>query len=157
MEPNSRSMPVLKDQDRVGDPIRFLNGNFFCKVSAADTHGEICVFDTVRTVRGGPPLHFHHAQDEWFFVTEGEFDIQIGDAVHRLREGDAVLGPRLVPHAFVNITETGRLLVMFSPAGTMETFFREGSRRGPLSATEFASLSEEHGMTVVGPPLSTLE
>lgn len=152
---NRKPIGILpKDQDRFDEPFRFLNGNFFCKVSAADTQGNTCVFDTLRTVRGGPPLHYHHAQDEWFCVMEGEFEVRIGDVTYRLGVGDSVFGPRGIPHAFANVTETGRLMIMFSPAGSMEAFFREGSKHSPLTPQQFATLSEAHGMTVVGPPLS---
>lgn len=144
---------VRKDADRFGRSIRFLNGRFDLKLAGSDTEGGMCIFDTIRTERGGPPLHLHDAQDEWFFVTEGAFDVRIGGTTHRLEAGDSVFGPRGVPHAFANITETGRLVVLFQPAGTMEAFFAAGSAHGPLSPPEFAALSALHGMTVVGPPL----
>jgi mannose-6-phosphate isomerase-like protein (cupin superfamily) len=153
MSSKATNAVVRKDEDRFGAPFPFLNGNFFCKISAVDTLGAVCVFDTVRTARGGPPLHFHHEQDEWFCVMDGEFHVRIGEVIHHLGEGDSVFGPRGIPHAFLNISETGRLMIMFSPAGTMEAFFSEGTKRAPMTAKEFADLSAEHGMTVVGPPL----
>jgi mannose-6-phosphate isomerase-like protein (cupin superfamily) len=144
---------VRRDTDRFGTPIRFLNGQFHLKVSGIETDGALCIFDTVRTERGGPPLHVHHTQDEWFRVEEGLFDVRIGDTTQRLGPGDSILAPRGVPHCFANVTDTGRILVMFQPAGTMEAFFQSGSRLGPMSLGQFAALSAEHGMTVVGPPL----
>lgn len=144
---------VAFDADRTGQPFRFLNGRFDCKVSGEDTAGGLCIFDTIRSERGGPALHVHDAQDEWFCVTEGQFDVQVGDTRHHLGPGDSILGPRGVPHAFANTTETGRLLVIFQPAGSMEEFFRAGSATGPMSPAAFAELSRLHGMTVVGPPL----
>ncbi|MGV8953862.1 MAG: cupin domain-containing protein [Cypionkella sp.] len=130
----------------------FLNGSFNTKVSAVDTGGALCVIDTVRTGRGGPPLHLHHEQDELFFVQEGEFRFQIGADNFELGPGDFIFGPRRVPHAFVNLSENGRLLIAFQPAGTMEAFFSAGLR-DPRSE-EFIALSREHGMEVVGPPLT---
>lgn len=144
---------VRKDADRNGTPFRFLNGRFDLKVAAAETNGGFTVFDTLRSERGGPPLHVHAGQDEWFFVLEGTFDIRVGSATLRLEPGDSVLGPRGIPHAFANVTDTGRLVVLFQPAGSMEAFFHEGSARGKMTPPEFAALSAEHGMTVVGPPL----
>ena len=111
----------------------------------------MCVMDTIRTGRGGPPLHLHHEQDEWFFVQEGTFRFQVGDATYELGPGGSVFGPRGLPHAFVNLTETGRLMIVFQPAGTMEAFFAAGSPH-PLSE-EVKELSRQHGMDVVGPPL----
>lgn len=147
------TMAVRRDADRFGDPFHFLNGRFDLKVSSAETGGALCIFDTVRSERGGPPLHVHAAQDEWFLVLEGSFDVRVGPETHRLGPGDSILGPRGVPHAFANVSETGRLVVLFQPALSMEAFFREGSARGKMTPQGFAALSADHGMTVVGPPL----
>ena len=66
--------------------------------------------------------------------------------------GDAILAPRGIPHAFANVTKTGRLMIMFQPAGSMEAYFRA---RGPGEDTkeESARLHRLHGMELVGPPL----
>jgi mannose-6-phosphate isomerase-like protein (cupin superfamily) len=136
-----------------GQSFGFLNGAFHLKVSGAATLGGLCVYDTVRSEPGGPPLHVHEAQDEWFLVTEGAFDIMVGDALHHLGPGDSLLAPRGIPHAFRNTTRTGRILVAFQPAGTMEDFFIQGSSLSPLTPAAFAELSARHGMRVVGPPL----
>lgn len=144
---------VAFDEDSLGLPFRFLNGRFDRKVSSAQSAGGLCIFDTIRSERGGPPLHFHADQDEWFLVTEGEFAVRVGEETYHLGPGDSVFGPRRVPHAFANTTATGRLVVVFSPAGSMEAFFAAGSARGPMTPEEFAALSAEHGMTVIGPPL----
>jgi mannose-6-phosphate isomerase-like protein (cupin superfamily) len=146
--------PVRNGAGLAGRTFGFLNGEFHLKVSGADTHGGLCVYDTWRSQPGGPPLHIHAAQDEWFLVTEGAFDVRIGDRVHHLGPGDSVLGPRGVPHAFRNTSPTGRILVSFFPAGSMEAFFDHGSRLSPLTPAAFAELSSQHGMTVVGPPLT---
>jgi mannose-6-phosphate isomerase-like protein (cupin superfamily) len=145
-------LTVLADQDRFGRPVTFLNGRFNTKVSGSDTAGALCVIDTVRTGRGGPPLHFHYEQDELFFVQEGKFRFLIGEEQFELGPGDFIFGPRRIPHAFANISETGRLTVAFQPAGAMEAFFAAGLR-DPRS-DEFRELSRAHGMEVVGPPLA---
>lgn len=145
---------VRSDTALNGRSFGFLNGTFHLKVSSAETAGGLCIYDTVRSAPGGPPMHVHLAQDEWFLVTEGEFEIKVGDVLHRLKPGDSLLAPRGIPHAFRNTTATGRILVAFQPAGTMEDFFLEGSRLSPLTPTAFAELSSRHGMQVVGPPLT---
>jgi mannose-6-phosphate isomerase-like protein (cupin superfamily) len=133
--------------------LTFLNGTFLLKVSSDQTAGALCVFDTIRSAPGGPPLHIHHGQDEWFLVSEGSFNFRVGETVHHLGPGDSILGPRGVPHAFRNTSQTGRMLIAFQPAGSMEAFFEEGSSIRPMTATAFAELSARHGMTVIGPPL----
>src|SRR5215470_7064734 len=97
-----RGFMVPADADRSGADLRYLNGRFDCKLSGADSEGRLCIYDTYRSTRGGPPLHYHREQDEWFFVREGEFVFRIGDDMFRLKAGDSVFGPRNVPHAFIN-------------------------------------------------------
>jgi quercetin 2,3-dioxygenase len=99
-------------------------------------------------------VHFHDAEDEWFQVVEGMFDILVGNVEHRLAPGDSILGPARIPHAFTNVTETGRLLLVFAPAGRMEEFFRTVGAMESVSPQVFAQVSADHGMTVTGPPLS---
>lgn len=146
--------PVVRGDTALdGHSFGFLNGMFHLKVSSAATGGGLCIYDTVRSAPGGPPMHIHAAQDEWFLVTEGEFQIKVGDVLHTLMPGDSLLAPRGLPHAFRNTSQTGRILVAFQPAGTMEEFFVEGSKLSPLTPAAFAELSSRHGMRVVGPPL----
>jgi len=145
--------PVRIDGDVNATPFEFLNGTFRTKVSGTETCGGMCVFEIIRTTPGGPPLHLHHAQDEWFLVTEGVFDIQVGGVTHRLSAGDSILGPRGVPHAFRNVSDPGRLVIVFQPAGQMEAFFAAGRGPDPMSEADFVALFPRHGMQVVGPPL----
>jgi mannose-6-phosphate isomerase-like protein (cupin superfamily) len=144
---------VAAGEDRADSPVVALNGRFDCKVSAAETDGALAIFDTIRTAPGGPPVHYHLAQEEWFHVVEGQFAFQLGDERLRLGPGDSLLGPRGIPHGFRSLTPTARLLIVFQPAGTMEQFFREAGPSGALSPDAFAELSRRHGMEVVGPPL----
>jgi mannose-6-phosphate isomerase-like protein (cupin superfamily) len=144
---------VDPEADRNGTPRFFLNGRFDCKVSGRETDGRLCIFDTVRTHRGGPPLHVHHDQEEWFFVREGEFLFQVGEEIVRLTQGCSILAPRGLPHAFANVSETGRLMIVFQPAGSMEAFFREGSLLDEPTREDLIELHRLHGMEVVGPSL----
>jgi quercetin dioxygenase-like cupin family protein len=73
----------------------------------------------------GAPLHTHHNEDEYSYVLEGRFGVQLGDEVLEAGPGDLLFKPRGVPHAFWNAgDEQGRLLELISPAG-FEHYFRE--------------------------------
>jgi len=49
---------------------------------------------------------------------KGEFSFQIGDATYALKEGDWIVGPRGIPHAFALTSEgEGRLMLTYQPAG----------------------------------------
>lgn len=73
----------------------------------------------------GAPLHTHRNEDEYSYVLEGRFGVQLGDDVFEAGPGDLVVKPRGVEHAFWNAgDEPARLLELISPAG-FENYFRE--------------------------------
>jgi quercetin dioxygenase-like cupin family protein len=73
----------------------------------------------------GAPLHTHHNEDEYSYVLEGRFGIQLGDEVLKAGPGDLLFKPRGIAHAFWNAgEEPARLLELISPAG-FEQYFRE--------------------------------
>lgn len=151
-----KAILVSAGGDRYGKPLLFVVGEYFyCKVSAQDTGGEFCIYDTVRMKRGGPPLHYHHNQDEWFFVREGEFVFKVGDDNFRLTAGDSLFAPRKSPHTFANISERGVLMLVYQPAGTMEQFLLDGSKLllGNPTPDEWQALNRVHGVEIVGPQL----
>ena len=77
------------------------------------------------TRKGGPARHLHVKEDEWFYVLDGEYVVQVESNLWSAGPGDSVLIPRQTPHTFAFKGEgTGRLLVAFSPAGKMEASFR---------------------------------
>ncbi len=126
------------------------------KISGRDTEGDVAVFEqTGLTPKGGPPLHIHPAQDEWFYVIEGEYRFQVGDDKYSLQPGDTIFLPRNVPHAFIQLSQKGRMIVSYLPAGKMEAFFEVTDKwAAPPSKEEIAKVFSDHGMTVVGPPLT---
>ncbi len=144
---------VAADTDRFGTPFTFLDAWFNVVLSGKDTGGAACSVDTNRKLRGGPPLHIHPDQDEWFFVREGTFDIRVGEVLRHLQPGDSLLAPRGVPHAFANTTETGRMLVTFFPAGQMEDFFHVAAGMTSPTPQDIVAVFAAHGMKVVGPGL----
>ena len=130
--------------------------NLDIKISGEDTSGELAVFEqTGFTPNGGPPLHIHPNQDEWFFVTEGEYFFQVGEDKYSLKAGDTIFLPRNVQHAFVQVTERAKTIVSYTPAGKMEDFFKvTDSWKSLPSKEEVIKTFEQHDMKVVGPPLN---
>jgi mannose-6-phosphate isomerase-like protein (cupin superfamily) len=152
----TKANKVAAGDDRFGAPLLYVAGEYFhCKVSGKDTDGALCIYETIRTSRSGPPLHYHRDQDEWFFVRKGEFLFQIGDEKFRLAAGDSVLAPRQVPHTFVNTGDEGVLLIAYQPAGTMERFLVDASRllSTQPATEEWHALCRLHGVEIVGPQL----
>jgi quercetin dioxygenase-like cupin family protein len=60
------------------------------------------------------PFHVHHADDEAWYVLEGELGFRLGDEEIVAQAGSAVLAPRGTPHTYWNAgnTEARYLLVM---------------------------------------------
>lgn len=125
------------------------------KVSQKDTNGDLTIFEYIGNEKGGPALHIHPYQDEIFFIVEGEYLFQLGEEQHRLKVGDTIFLPRTVPHAFAQLTETGKMFFLFQPSGKMEDFFRVmGNLTSPPTPEQGTKISADHDMIVVGPPLN---
>jgi mannose-6-phosphate isomerase-like protein (cupin superfamily) len=153
-----RVIRVAAGQDRFSEHLPLGGGRsiVYWKVSAKDNGGAWSVFEAQWQAKGGPPLHVHQSQDEWFYVIQGEFVVQVGDERFRATPGDSLLAPRQVPHTFAHIGDgAGKMITAFQPAGSMEAFFREQSKiTGAPSAEEVQRMFRAHGMEVLGPPLA---
>jgi quercetin dioxygenase-like cupin family protein len=126
------------------------------KISGSDTDGELAVFEQIgQTPNGGPPLHIHLMQDEWFFVLEGEYIFQLGNEKFPMKPGDTIFLPRNVQHGFIQLTEKARVIVSFLPAGRIESFFKATSQwQSPPPQDVIKKLMEDHDMVITGPPLN---
>jgi mannose-6-phosphate isomerase-like protein (cupin superfamily) len=129
------------------------------KISGEDTQHDLAVFEqTGLTPNGGPPLHIHSRQDEWFYVIEGDYQFQVGDDRFQMKAGDTIFLPRKVPHAFIQLSEKGKMIVSYLPAGKMEAFFAVTDKwTSPPNKEEIAKVFAAHDMEVVGPPLKVPE
>lgn len=144
---------IPAEQDRLGENHSLGFSNIHFKVLPRETSGGLFLIEHTNLQKGGgPPLHLHFAQEEYFYVVEGTLLFQVGDQRVELHRGDSVLGPRGVPHTFTLTSEKpGHLLIAFTPAGQMEEYFREAEKPGAphMDAAAFARF----GMKLVGPPL----
>jgi quercetin 2,3-dioxygenase len=156
--PKNEAHVVRAGEDRTASQITLFGA---CpnavKVSANDTGGAMSIFEYEGNIKGGPPLHVHHDQDEVYFVRDGRYIFEVGGVRHELGAGDTIFLPRGVPHTFSQCSETGRLVFMFTPAGSMEAYFEAlGALEGPPEPKAEAALFAAHGMTLLGPPLQAL-
>ena len=145
----SRAQFVAAGHDLFDAPVGHGFSRLDYTVSSRSTADGLFVMEHVNLVKGGgPPLHIHHEQEEWFYLLEGEMIVEVGGERTRLHSGDSVLAPRSVPHAYLYVAEKpGRLLIAFTPAGKIEAFFRD-------SRPHDAKVFREYGMELVGPPIS---
>jgi mannose-6-phosphate isomerase-like protein (cupin superfamily) len=141
--------PVAAGEDRLGPPHTLGYSSIAFKVLTADTGGNLFVIEHMHLAPGGPPLHLHLEQDEWFYVMEGKMAFFVGGKHLELSPGESVLGPRRVPHAFSSIAAQSRMLIAFTPADKMEQFFLDAEASPKLAFSE--DFMNRYDMKWVGP------
>src|SRR6187200_1712653 len=99
--------------DGEGERLWFYGGGVHTwKATAEETNGAFLIFEDSLTRGKTTPLHRHPDQDEVVYVIEGEI-LHSGDGVERrVTRGATIVTPRGVPHAFVVVSETARILVV---------------------------------------------
>jgi quercetin dioxygenase-like cupin family protein len=149
-----QSIRIVKSgNDKFGESRSLGISRIDFKLSSADGDGLFILENTFHSP-GGPAKHLHHTQNEWFFCLEGKFLFEVGSTKIELNPGDSLLGPMGIPHVWAHVGDkVGRILVVFSPAGKMEAFFREVTKANAMPPQDPA-LWREHGMELLGPPMS---
>lgn len=144
---------VAAGHDRFGKARRIGVSSTAFKIAGTDTAGGLFVIEQANSIKGGPPRHLHHEQDELWYVLAGAYVVEIGSERHLLKPGDCILGPRRIPHAWAFVGDSpGRLLIAFTPAGKMQENFERDRRPGQYRSD--AETFRAYGMELVGPPLS---
>src|SRR5947208_7587187 len=69
--------PIALRQDE-GERLWFLGVLATIKASSETTDGRVAVIEHFAPQGAGSPLHVHHNEDEWFYVTEGELSFWVG-------------------------------------------------------------------------------
>lgn len=153
---NGQPFIVNEGQSRFGETVKFLGVHpNDLKISSKDTGGQLSVFEYTGLGKVGPMLHIHLEQDEIFTIMEGEYRFVVGDATHVLKAGQTIFLPRQIPHTWIQLTDKGKMIYFLQPAGKMEEFFSYMNTLKERPSQEMMDkIHAEHGMKVVGPPLS---
>jgi len=136
--------------------LKGVNSNILdVKISGSDTDGDLAIFEQTSLSQGrGTPLHIHHSQDEVFYILEGSYKFQVGGDKYDLTKGDSIFLPRKVAHAWTQVSEKGKMIVIMQPAGKLENFFiTVAALDHEPSQKEIAKIFSDNDMQVVGPPL----
>ena len=73
---------------------------------------------TIQPLRDGPPVHQHAAEDDSFYMLDGELTFIVDDAEVVAGPGTFVLVPPEVPHTFANRGDKpARFMNVHAPAG----------------------------------------
>lgn len=130
-----------------GKTIPVLGESYTYKASKEETRGAYALIE--HTVGDdGPPPHIHAAEEEAFYVLEGEINVLIGERTLTATAGAFVLVPRGTVHTLSKAgTASARVLVIISPAG-FEKFFEEIA--GPPDLDRIMALAPKYNLEIVG-------
>ena len=143
----------------VAETLRYGAGGGLYRIVAtpAETGKTHFAFEATEPPGGGPPLHIHTREEEFFLVLEGEVSFSIGGRILRVGAGGSAFVPRGTPHCFKNTSNgTARLLVLFTP-GDIEGFFEFGAPVDGAPPSEelilerMQLLAPAFGLEVLGP------
>jgi quercetin dioxygenase-like cupin family protein len=109
-----------------GDTIRVLGEPRIFKVTPNDNGGTYLQFETSTALGTGAPPHFHHEEDEAFYVLAGHYEFIIAENRFTATAGAFAFVPRGTVHAFINTgQEVAHMLVTVTPGTQHEGFLRE--------------------------------
>lgn len=156
----STSVPIIRAENE-GERRWFYGGGVHTwKATAEETGGAFLLFEDRMDCGKVTPLHSHPDSDETFYVLEGEILLHIAGQEHHVGAGGLAVAPRGVPHAFLVISETVRMLCLHTP-GCCQGFYLDASQPigadftmpGPVDFTRVReSAARNDGIDILGPP-----
>ena len=148
----SHGILVPAGEDRYGHFKHIRSNSIVFKVCSQESK-DLFAVEAIITQKGGTAKHIHHDQDEWWYILEGEFIVEVGDERFHLKPGDSLFGPRKIPHVWAFIAGTrGRFLGSLMPASRAEAFFVDADKDKSLLDLS-TDLRPTYGIEWVGPPL----
>jgi quercetin dioxygenase-like cupin family protein len=96
----------------------FLNTLHILLANSQSTGGAYSLIHLTATPGFASPYHLHHAEDEAFYVLDGEFTFFCGDKKMVLGSGGYIFLPRGVPHGLrCSSKNDSRVLIHVMPGG----------------------------------------
>jgi uncharacterized cupin superfamily protein len=105
-----------------GEVLWFLDTRMIIKATASTTNGQIGLVEAVVPPGHSPPLHIHHADDEIFWIIEGNLTYRCGDETFPAAPGSYVRIPRGVPHTFVIEGDSNARYLICTRRGVQSSF-----------------------------------
>ena len=130
------------------------------KATAEETGGAFLLFEDQLQRGKMTPLHLHPEADETMYILEGEILMHMDGEEHRVGADGLAVAPRGVPHAFLVLSETARLLCLHTPGcyqafymGASEPISADGPASGPVDFDRICASGEQNGgIEILGPP-----
>lgn len=131
------------------------------KATGEQTRGAYSLIEHAHIPPGAAsPWHVHHAEDETFYVLEGQITLMCGDERIEAGPGTWAFGPRGVPHGFrVTGNAPARLLLLTTPSG-FDQFIVEMSEPAtdqshppttPPDLEKMMAVARKYHLEVLGP------
>ncbi len=156
-------MPIVRAPGQ-GTAIWHLDTLMTFKALSDDTEGRLTAWEQLLPHHSSPPLHVQSDEDEAWLVLDGDLTFRVADSTWSAGAGSFVWAPRGLPHTFRVDSPTARLLAVAIP-GRFDRFVQTTGRPaqaptlppppdGPPDMARLVAAAREHGMEVLGPPLS---
>ena len=151
--------PIIRGAGE-GDKRSFLGGGLHTwKLTTEDTGGAFFMFEDALARAKTTPLHRHPEADETVYVLEGDIVVNVDGQEARIGAGGMMFTPKGVPHAFLVVSETARLLTVQTP-GVGQAFYRDasdpaiGDSSDAFDITRIQASAHENprGIELLGPP-----
>lgn len=135
-----------------GTLVKVLGDDVTIKVASTDSpHGQAIV--SVQVPPGsGTPCVTHAAEEEVYYVVEGELLMHTPTERHVLQAGDMVHLPPLTPHGYRNPGDRPTRFLAWTVGGPMDRFFVKMAERVhqlPQDLAAMQSVMAEHGVARV--------
>ncbi|MCK6627613.1 MAG: cupin domain-containing protein [Anaerolineae bacterium] len=138
-----------------GQAVWFLGVPVFIKATGEQTGGAFGLTEQILPVGDESPYHIHQAEDEIFFVLEGELTFISGNRKITGTAGSYTFLPRAIPHGFkVTGDKPARFFILNTPAG-YEQFVLEMSEPtppdGPPDLDKLVAVAARYNIEILGP------
>ncbi|HEY7045640.1 MAG TPA: cupin domain-containing protein [Jatrophihabitantaceae bacterium] len=158
----SAGTPAILTPD-VQQAVWFLGALVRFRLGGTATGGRFAVLDHQGERGHGSPLHRHDADEETFFVLDGEVRVEVDGQTRAAGAGAVAFLPRRLPHGFVVTSRQARWLTLHVPAGFDDFVLDAGTRAPSVDAppdepppdpATLAAIARSHGIEILGPPLT---
>ena len=143
-----------------GPALWFLNTLTFVKATGKQTGNAFGLIEQLAPVGPASPYHVHRAEDESFYVLEGQLEFLSGERRFTGGPGSYVFLPRDIPHGFRVVgTSPARYLVLSTPAGFERFMMEAGRPASTLTLPEpslpdmekLAAIAAKYQIEILGP------
>lgn len=136
-------------------PMWFLGVLTLMRATAETTGGAFALVEQVIPAGFSSPFHVHHAEDEAFYIIEGELAFFSQGEKLRAGPGGYIFGPRGIAHGFrVEGTNPARVLFLVTPGGGFDRFVIEMSGPAPDAPPDIERLiavAAKYQIEILGP------